>query len=141
MNKYSNTYNTLKWIENTEVRIYRRNKFWNLKSKHRLNKTGTETKKHRLSLLVKESVATFQPILNNITRKRGESWKYCFLVCVCFYKDRTEKKENVFWAEQPLFKRLRVVKQLCGNPRGSLPKTVKLIFTKSSKNFQRSKYV
>ena len=54
-------------------------------------------------------------------------------MCVCFYKDRTEKKENVFWAEQPLFKRLRVVKQLCGNPRGSLPKTVKLIFTKSSK--------
>ena len=45
-----------------------------------------------------------------------------------------EKKENVSQAEgeAPLFKRLRVVKQLCGNPRGSLPKTVKLIFIKSS---------
>ena len=49
-----------------------------------------------------------------------------------------EKKENVSEAEQPLFKRLRVVKQLCGNPRGSLPKTVKLIFIKSSFLFKEA---
>ena len=51
-----------------------------------------------------------------------------------------KKKENVSEAEgkEPLFKRLRVVKQLCGNPRGSLPKTVKLIFIKSSFLFKEN---